>query len=141
MIKETITYIDYNGEERTEDFYFNLTQAEALSLELGAGESGLDTMLVNLVKSKDGGEIMSQFRHLLRLAYGVKSQDGRRFIKSAEISDEFEQCPAYNILFMKLCTDAAYAGKFAEGVVAMPTKNPGDATKEVERIIAERNRK
>lgn len=140
MIKETLTYIDYNGEERVEDFYFNLTQAEAMTLELGAG-GGLEKMIVNLVKAQDGAEIMSQFRRLLRLAYGIKSQDGRRFIKSEEISDEFEQCPAYNVLFMKLCTDADYAGKFAEGVIAMPTKNPGEATKEVERIMAERGRK
>lgn len=140
MIKETITYIDYNGEERTEDFYFNLTQAEAMTLELGA-DGGLEKMIVSLVKAQDGAQIMSQFRRLIRLAYGVKSQDGRRFIKSEEISDEFEQCPAYNSLFMKLCTDADYAGKFAEGVVAVPTKNPGEATKEVERIMAERGRR
>lgn len=140
MIKETITYIDYNGEERTEDFYFNLTQAEAMTLELGA-DGGLEKMIVSLVKAQDGAQIMSQFRRLIRLAYGVKSQDGRRFIKSEEISDEFEQCPAYNSLFMKLCTDAEYAGKFAEGVVAVPTKNPGEATKEVERIMAERGRR
>lgn len=140
MIKETLTYIDYNGEERTEDFYFNLTQAEAMTLELGA-DGGMEKMIVTLVKSNDGAEIMNQFRRLLRLSYGIKSQDGRRFIKSEEISDEFEQCPAYNVLFMKLCTDADYAGKFANGVVAMPEKNPGEATKEVERIIAERNRK
>lgn len=140
MIKETITYIDYNGEERTEDFYFNLTQAEAMTLELGA-DGGLEKMIVSLVKAQDGAQIMSQFRRLIRLAYGVKSQDGRRFIKSEEISDEFEQCPAYNSLFMKLCTDAEYAGKFAEGVVAMPAKNPGEATKEVERIMAERGRR
>lgn len=138
MIKETLTYIDYNGEERTEDFYFNLTQAEAMQLELRA-EGGLEGMIVNLVKSRDGSEIMREFRRLLRLSYGEKSLDGRRFVKSEEISDAFEQCPAYNVLFMKLCTDAEYAGKFAEGVVAMPQKNPGAATVEVEKMIAARN--
>lgn len=111
MLVETITYNDYDGNERTETFRFNLTQAEITELEMSVN-GGLTSLLQTLVSSKDGPEIMKTFKKILLTAYGEKSLDGKRFIKSEEISKAFSETEAYNIIFMRLLTDEDYATKF-----------------------------
>ena len=88
MLKKTVTYTDYNGVERTEDFYFNLSKAEVTEMELSV-DGGLAQMLENIVNSKDNKEIVRMFKELVLKAYGEKSPDGRRFIKNKELSDAF----------------------------------------------------
>ena len=105
MIKKTITYTNYNDEEVTEDFYFNLTRAECLEMEMIA-QGGLAEQLEGIVKSKDKKKIIETFKEVVLKAYGVKSQDGRRFIKTPELAAEFAQTEAYSDLFMELATDA-----------------------------------
>lgn len=122
MLKKTIKYIDYDGVERTEDFHFNLTQAEVTEMELSL-EGGLVRKIEKIVASKDGTEIVKLFKEIILKAYGEKSADGKRFIKSVELSTAFSQTEAYSQLFMSLATDSDQAAAFINGIVpAVKTK-------------------
>ena len=116
MFKKTFTYTDYNGVERTEDHYFNLSKAELMEMELST-TGGLAEMINKIVAAQDAPAIVKIFKELVLKAYGQKSADGRRFIKSQELSDEFAQTEAYSQLFMELATDADAASKFVNGIV------------------------
>ena len=116
MIKKTIPYTDYNGNERKEDFYFNLSKAEVMEMEMST-QGGLAEMIQRVVAAQDQVSIIKIFKDLILKAYGVKSPDGKRFIKSKELSDEFSQTEAYSNLFMELATDADAAAAFVNGIV------------------------
>ena len=116
MIKKTITYTDYNDNERTEDFYFNLNQAEVMELELSTS-GGLANMITNIVNAQDAPAIIKIFKELVLKAYGKKSPDGRRFEKSEALSNEFSQTEAYSQIFMELATNADEAAKFVNGII------------------------
>ena len=116
MLKKTITYTDYNGVERKEDFYFNLTKAEIMEMEMSIS-GGLTEMINRIVAAQDAPEIVKIFKELVLKAYGVKSPDGKRFIKSDELATEFAQTEAYSQLFMELATDADAASAFVNGIV------------------------
>lgn len=118
MLKKTINYTDYNGMERKEDFYFNLNKAEVAEMELST-EGGLAEMIQKIVSSKDTPSIVKIFKDLILKAYGEKTPDGKRFVKSKELSDAFAQTEAYSELFMELATDAETASGFVNGI--MPT--------------------
>ena len=124
MLKKTITYTDYNGSERTEDFYFNLTKAEIMEMEMGT-TGGLAEMITRIVAAQDQPAIIKIFKDMILKAYGEKSADGKRFIKSDEISAGFAQTEAYSIMFMELATDADAAAKFVNGIV------PADMSQQV----------
>ena len=115
MLKKTITYIDYINVERIEDFYFIFFIVELMEMEMGA-VGGLSGMIEKIVSAKDAPSIIKVFKELVLKAYGEKSADGRRFIKSKEISDAFAQTEAYSQLFMELATDADAASKFVNGI-------------------------
>ena len=115
MLKKTITYTDYNGLERTEDFFFNLNQAELMEMELSTS-GGLAEMIEKIVAAKDAPAIIKVFKDLVLKAYGEKSADGKRFIKNQEIRDAFEQTEAYSTLFMELATDSDAASDFVNGI-------------------------
>lgn len=115
MFKKTVTYTDYDGVERTETFYFNLSEAEIVEMELGT-EGGWRERMQRIIDSKDAPTIMREFKKLIMLSYGIKSDDGRRFIKSEDISRDFTQTEAYNQIFMELVTDAKAAADFANGI-------------------------
>lgn len=116
MLKKTITYIDYNGTERTEDFYFNLSKAEIMEMELSIN-GGLAEMIKKIVSAQDSPAIIKIFKEIILKAYGEKSPDGKRFVKSEEIAESFSQTEAYSQLFMELATDADAASKFVNGIV------------------------
>lgn len=116
MLKKTITYTDYDGVERTEDFYFNLTKAELIEMQLEV-DGGLENTLNKMIKTKDTPAIMRMFKKILLASYGVKSDDGRRLMKSAELSAEFTQTPAYDVLFTELCTSDVKVAEFIKAVV------------------------
>lgn len=116
MLKKTITYTDYNGVERKEDFYFNLSKAEVMEMELST-TGGLAEMIKRIVAAQDQPAIIKVFKDLILKAYGEKSPDGKRFIKSPELSDSFAQTEAYSILFMELATNDDAAAKFINGIV------------------------
>lgn len=123
MIKKTITYTDYNDVNRTEDFYFNLTKAEVMEMELSTS-GGMAEMIQRIVSAQDAPAIIKIFKELVLKAYGEKSPDGKRFIKSEEIATAFSQTEAYSQLFMELATDADAAAKFVNGIM------PADAVKQ-----------
>lgn len=116
MLKKTIKYEDYNGVERNEDFYFNLSKAELMEMELSTA-GGLSEMVQNIVKAQDMPAIIKVFKELVLKAYGEKSADGKRFVKSDELATAFSQTEAYSQLFMELATDANAAGDFVNGII------------------------
>ncbi len=116
MLKKTMTYVDYDGNERTEDFYFNLTKAEIIEMNLSAS-GGLDKLITKIVAEQDGAKIVEIFKKIILGAYGEKSLDGKRFIKSPELSESFSQTEAYSDLFMELATDAEKAAEFINDIV------------------------
>lgn len=124
MLKKTITYHDYNGVEYTQDFYFNLSKAEIMEMEMGT-TGGLAEMITKIVAAQDAPAIIKIFKDLILKSYGEKSADGKRFIKSDEISTAFTQTEAYSELFMELATDAEAAAAFVNGII------PADMAKEV----------
>ena len=120
MLKKTITYKDYNDAERTEDFYFNLSEAEIIEMELSTA-GGLAEMIQGIVKAQDGPAIIKIFKDLILKAYGEKSIDGKSFVKVDEKGNplwvKFSQTAAYSKLFMELATDADAGAKFVNGIM------------------------
>ena len=123
MLKERITYEDYNGNERTEDFYFNLTEAETMEMEM-LKTGGMAEYIQKIIDAQNVPEVITIFKELILKAYGEKSPDGRRFMKSKEISEAFSQTAAYSKLFMKLATDATAAAAFINGIIPNKKANP-----------------
>ncbi len=128
MLKKTITYVDYNGEERKEDFYFNLSKAEVMEMELST-TGGLAEMIQRIVAAKDAPAIIKIFKDLVLKAYGEKSPDGKRFMKVDDngkpLYIAFSQTEAYSQLFMELATDADAAAAFVNGII------PADMAKQI----------
>ena len=116
MLKKTITFENFDGEKITEDFYFNLSKAELIELEMSTNE-GLEKTIERIVKTKTYSEMVDIFKSLILKSYGVKSTDGRRFIKSKEMAAEFSQTNAYSELFMELATNDEEATKFINGLM------------------------
>ena len=116
MLKKIITYTDYNGIERTEPFYFNLSKAELMEMELGV-TGGMTEMLDKIIAAKDAPSLMKTLKEMIMKAYGVKSDDGKRLIKSEELSIAFTQTEAYSVLFMELITDDKAAADFVNGII------------------------
>lgn len=124
MIKKTIAYVDFNGNERSDDFYFNLTIDELLELELSPTES-VQNYLERIIKSNDGVEIYKVFRNIVLKAYGKKSDDGLRFVKSEEARNEFSQTNAFSELLFGFMKDAGSAADFINALI------PQDKIKEL----------
>jgi len=133
MLKRTITYDDYDGNERTEDFYFHLSRAEVMEMEMGV-TGGMTQMLAKIIAERDSAKIIETFKSMIIKAYGEKSPDGKRFVKSKELSDAFIQTEAYSNLFMELATDAAAAAAFVNGIVPNNIVPPPDKKPEVIKI-------
>lgn len=123
MLKKTIAYTDYNGVERSNDYYFNLTKAELMKMELSTS-GGLAEKIKKISANNDAAAIINVFEDLIKRAYGVKTTDGG-FIKRQEYVDEFVSSEAYSILFMELITDANAASAFVNGII------PADLNKQV----------
>jgi len=116
MHKEIITYNDLNGVQRTEDFYFDLSKPEIVKMQASA-KGGYDVQLRSIAADLNGAKIMEFFENFIAKSYGEKSEDGRRFMKSDEISRSFMETPAYEVLFEKLVTDDKYAADFVNAVM------------------------
>lgn len=122
MLKKHVEYVDYNGNERKEDHYFNLNKAEIMEMEMSTS-GGLAEMIQQVVASQDAPTIVKIFKDLVLKSYGQKSLDGKRFIKNDQIREEFEQTEAYSIIFMELATDADAAAKFVNGIMPADLTN------------------
>lgn len=126
MLKETRNYTDFNGENKTEDFYFNLTKAEIAEMEL-AVDGGFQSYLKRIINAKDTPSLVAVFKKIILKAYGIKSDDGKYFRKSDEISYDFSQTQVYSDMFIELSTDAQKASDFINGII--PPDLRGDGAK------------
>ena len=116
MLKKRIKYTDFDGNEREEDFFFHLMESEIAEMELSTA-GGFTESIQRIIQSQDVPEIIKQFKTIILKSYGVKSPDGKRFIKNDALSEEFSQTNAYSKLFMELATDDAAASAFINGIV------------------------
>ena len=132
MYKKTITFTDYDGNERTEDFFFNLNQTEAIRIEAST-PGGFSALMQRVIQKQDAQQIIDVFEMLIAAAYGEKSPDGREFRKSAEITERFKQTEAYNKLFVELCTDSKAASAFFNNIIP---KQDGDKVGAAELVSA-----
>lgn len=126
MLKQTITYTDYDDVERTETFYFNLSEAELTEMQLEQ-DGGLDVMLQRIVDAKDIPSLTRVFKKLIMKAYGEKSDDGKYFRKSADISEKFLSTAAYSKLYMELLSDPDKMADFITGM--LPKSVQGEVAK------------
>lgn len=138
MFVKTITYTDYDGVERTEKYMFNLTQAELVKMNF-SDYGKMDEILQDIIDSKDAKRIMERTEDLIDRSYGVKSEDGRRFIKNAEVLAEFKQSPAYDKFFMELATDAKACADFVNNIMPELPKDLADKTAPVTQLNAAPN--
>jgi len=134
MLKESITYDDFNDETVTDVFYFNLTKAELLEMEV-SNAGGLSSMLTRIMEQRDEKAIVETFKDLILRAYGEKSDDGKRFTKidanGRRLADDFVQTAAYAHLFADLTTDADRATEWLGAVL------PKDFVSAVEQAAVE----
>ena len=129
MFVKTVTYTDYNGVEKTENFYFNLSKSELIDMELTT-PGGFSNYLQKLIDSKDYPLIVKMVKRLILMSYGIKSPDGKRFMKSDQISEEFAQSPAYDKIYMEFVTDVNAGADFVNGLI------PDDMVDAVNNAIA-----
>ena len=131
MYIRKIKYKDYNGKEREEDFYFNLSTAEIIKWLTTTGGYTLDKLIARLAREQNGREIMRIFESLIYESYGELSLDGRRFDKSEEVKRNFIETEAYSVLFTEVVTDAKKASEFVNNII------PRELAEEVEKIFKE----
>ena len=136
MLTKTVKYTDYNGNERTETLNFHLTKAEIAEMELSM-PGGMSVTIQRIIEAQDTKELIAIFKDLLLKSYGVKSPDGRRFVKNDELREEFSQTEAYSEMFMELATDAKAASDFVNGIIPADMQEqlknmPEDMKKQIE---------
>lgn len=138
MLTKTVKYTDYNGNERIEKLNFHLTKAEIAEMELSM-PGGMSATIQRIIEAQDTKELIAIFKDLLLKSYGVKSPDGRRFIKNDELREEFSQTEAYSEMFMELATDAKAASDFVNGIIPADMQEqlknmPEDMKKQIEDV-------
>lgn len=116
MIKREVPYKDFNGIDRKETVYFNLSETELIDMQMSK-TGGLDVILRTIIDTNDQVQLYNIFKDLVLKAYGEKSEDGRRFIKSDELRHEFSQTEVYNKLWYGLATNADEASKFVNDLI------------------------
>jgi hypothetical protein len=134
MLKKTITYEDFDGNQRTDVFYFNLTKTELTEMETSV-EGGMKNLLEKMVESEDVKEMFVFFKQIIVKSVGIKSDDGRRFMKSDEIANDFVSSAAFDSLFMELAQDANKAADFIKGM--LPQDLTGSFEEQMQKTTAE----
>lgn len=136
MLKKTITYTDYNDQQITEDLYFNLTKLELMELE-SSKDGKLSETLVGIAERNETHEIISMVKDLILMSYGIKSEDGKRFIKNEKLREEFSQSEAFSELFMEICTDANGTMDFITNIMPASIRDDIINNKELQKKIHE----
>jgi hypothetical protein len=134
MLSKKIKYLDFNGNEREEEFLFNLTKAEVMEMELSEA-GGLAESIQKVIAAQDAPKIIKIFKELILKAYGEKSADGKMFVKSDELSRNFSYTNAYSKLFMELATNDEAAAAFVNGIVPNDTDNVEDANQKALTLV------
>ena len=132
MYKKTVTYEDYDGIERTETFYFNLSKAELLEMEM-ARDGGLGNLIEKIINERDARRMINIFKEIMNRSYGVKSDDGKRFVKNPEVLAAFVESPAYSDIYMELITDTEKAIDFVNGIMPYDMSHE-ELKKEIEKV-------
>lgn len=122
MLCKEIEYVDYFDQPRKEKFYFNLNESELTEMELSE-TGGISNLMMKVIETRDTPGLIKIFKDLILKAYGERSADGKRFIKSPELSTAFSQTEAYNKLFMELSTDDKAAADFINGIIPKDLAN------------------
>jgi len=140
MLKKTITFKDLDGNEITEDFYFNLSKRELAEMKI-AHKGDLSEYLKEIIRSEDGQAILDNIKNFIAMSVGVRGEDGRRFIKNRDITDSFMQSDAYDELFFELVSNADAAADFFMGIVPEDIRNhvanqPSDEDYTDEQLLA-----
>ena len=133
MYRDHRTYIDFNGVERTEDFYFNLSKAEIADMELST-TGGIKDMVNKILEAKDQAKLVSLFKDLIHMAYGVKSEDGRNFIKNDKVREDYFSTNAYSDLYMELATNDQFASQFFEAILPVTATDSEPNTDNVKEL-------
>lgn len=133
MYRDHRTYVDFNGVERTEDFYFNLSKAEIADMELST-TGGIKDMVNKILEAKDQAKLVSLFKDLIRMAYGVKSEDGRNFIKNDKVREDYFSTNAYSDLYMELATNDQFASQFFEAILPVTPEDSEPNTDNVKEL-------
>lgn len=131
MLKKTITYEDFNGEKVVEDFFFHLSKAELVELEM-SHRGGLSVALERIIASEDNKAIISEFKHIILASYGKRSDDGKHFVKNDQLRDEFVSTEAYSVLFMELVENVDAATEFVNGIM------PAGLVEEAAKVVNEK---
>lgn len=129
MLKREIKYEDFDGNEVIDTFYFNISKPELVELEVTYSQ-GFGAMLQQIIETKDNKALIAKFKEIVLMAYGEKSEDGKRFIKSDELKLRFSQTAAYISLFMELAMNDGAAATFIKGIL------PRDMAGEIDKAIA-----
>lgn len=116
MLKRNITYTDFDGNEVTETFYFNISKPELIEMEVDV-DGGMAKMLERIIAANSSKEIIQTFKKIILASYGVRSEDGKRFIKNEQLREEFSQMAAYHQLFLDLSMNSEAAADFIKGVI------------------------
>lgn len=127
MFCKKITYTDYNDIQHTEEFYFNLNRAEILNMLTTESDATLDQVFNYFRQTRNSKALLKMVEDLIKSSYGVKSADGKRFVKTPEITEAFVQSEAYSELLFELLNDADATAKFFIGIV--PKNLQGDIEK------------
>ena len=137
MIKKRITFEDYMGEKKTQEFYFNFNEAELIELNMHTA-GGLQGYIRQIIETKDSSKLADIFKTLLLKSYGEKTADGL-FMKSPEISKKLECSAAYPLLYMGLLQDTDSAIAFIKGLIpnTLVAKMPENWEEEVDKVVAE----
>ena len=136
MLEKKIKYTDYNGIEREENFYFNISKAEMMRMQMGH-TGGYDEYLKRIITGRDSVQIYKAFEDIIKLSYGVKSEDGKSFIKSPELTERFLQTEAYSELIMEFFNNAESAVNFVKNVMPKEAVEAAEKDKSFEEIIKE----
>lgn len=126
MLKKDITFEDLAGNKVTETHYFHLSKADLIELQLGK-QGGFEEWLQRVIAAENGKELVRALKDIILMAYGVKSDDGRRFVKNGELRDEFANSEAFAELFAEVALDQDKAAEFVNGIIprGMNEQNSG----------------
>lgn len=136
MYTELVEYTDFNGEKQKERFYFNITKSELQKQNMHK-KGGLLNYLTRIIATRDQEEIATYFEEIINMSYGVKSDDGKRFIKTKELTDAFMSSAAYDEIFFKLTTNEEYASKFINGIMPDDFVEDVNDSEEIKKIYDE----
>lgn len=138
MFKHTATYTDFLGNQRTEDFRFNLTEKELTTLrfDLIGGNGDFEAAMLRIISEQDQKKLLGIFEQLIDASYGILSPDGKYFTKNKEALDAFKSTQAYSDLYMKLGSDSKFASDFINGTMQGNKEVDENAKKEIESKIA-----